>query len=66
MKHYHIIHGKLNFTVPCPPPYRRKVWEYNSANIGQICSELSRMDINTSQKYILLSHTFLNNYNLCS
>ena len=21
-----IVHGKINFGVPCPPPYKRKIW----------------------------------------
>ena len=25
-----IIHGTLNINIPRPPPYKRKVWEYNS------------------------------------
>ena len=23
---HNIIHGSLNFHIPCPPPYKRKVW----------------------------------------
>ena len=27
---HQIIHGNLNFSVPCPPPYKRKIWDYKS------------------------------------
>ena len=37
---HNIIHGTLNFHVPCPPPYKRKIWEYKSANGEAICNEL--------------------------
>ena len=29
---HQIVHGTLNINVPCPPPYKRKVWDYKSAN----------------------------------
>ena len=38
-----IIHGKINFSVPCPPPYKRKVWEYNKANLAQINYKLDNI-----------------------
>ena len=38
-----IIHGKIKFSVPCPPPYKRKVWEYNKANLAQINYELANI-----------------------
>ena len=36
-----IIHGSLNFHIPCPPPYKRKVWDYKSAKIDEIRKELN-------------------------
>ena len=30
--HHGIIYGKLNLTAPLPPPYERRVWDYNEAN----------------------------------
>ena len=33
---HQIINGKINFTIPCPPPYKRKLWSFNRANIDGI------------------------------
>ena len=33
---HQIVHGKLNFNVPSPPPYTRKVWDYHLVNITTI------------------------------
>ena len=30
--HHEIIYGKLNLDAPLPPPYNRRVWDYNEAN----------------------------------
>ena len=30
--HYEIIYGKLNLAAPLPPPYKRRVWDYNGTN----------------------------------
>ena len=30
---HQIINGKINFAIPCPPPYKRKLWSYKRANI---------------------------------
>ena len=27
-----IIHDEVNFSLPSPPPYKRKIWDYNHAN----------------------------------
>ena len=27
-----IVHEKINFSVPCPPPYKRRIWDYIHAN----------------------------------
>ena len=31
-----IIHGEVNFSLPSPPPYKRKIWDYNRANYLKI------------------------------
>ena len=31
LKHQ-IIYGKLNLNVPCPPPYKRKIWDFTLAH----------------------------------
>ena len=33
--HHQIIHGKINFKSPPPPPRKRKVWHYNKANTDE-------------------------------
>ena len=37
---HNIIHGTLNFHIPYPPPYKRKIWDYKSAKIDLIRDEL--------------------------
>ena len=39
--HHQIIHGKVNFKIPPPPPSERKVWHYNKANTDAIKKSLS-------------------------
>ena len=34
--HHQIIHCKINFRIPPPPPYDRKIWHYNRANLNAI------------------------------
>ena len=34
--HHQIIHGKINFKIPPPPPMERKMWHYNKANTDAI------------------------------
>ena len=33
---HQIIHGTINFSVPSPPPYKRKVWRYDQADVSSI------------------------------
>ena len=42
--HHEIIYGKLNLTAPLPPPYKRRVWDYNEAN-HDLIKETSRIPI---------------------
>ena len=44
--HHSIIHGTLNFSVPCPPPYKRKLWSYNRADNAAIREKLTIIDWN--------------------
>ena len=37
---HNIIYGSLNLHIPCPPPYKRKIWDYKSAKIEEIRKEL--------------------------
>ena len=34
--HHQIIHGKINFKIPPPPPIERKMWHYDKANTDAI------------------------------
>ena len=40
LKHQ-IIYGKINFSIPSPPPYKRKIWDYKNANIQAIKTVMS-------------------------
>ena len=40
LKHQ-IIFGKLNFNVPCPPPYKRKIWDFTLAHTLAIKCQMS-------------------------
>ena len=64
---HNIIHGSLNFHNPCPPPYKRKVWDYKTANTNLIRRELLNTDwkslfvcLNTDQMTLLFTDTLLN------
>ena len=34
--HHQIIYGKINFRVPPPPPFERKIWHFNRADSAAI------------------------------
>ena len=41
---HQIIHGKLNISVPLPPPYKIKVWYYAKAQKDKIKSAIANTD----------------------
>lgn len=43
---HQIIHGTLNFSIPCPPPYKRKLWSYSKANTNKIKENLNSINWN--------------------
>ena len=43
---HQIIHGTLNFSIPCPPPYKRKLWSYSKANTNKIKENLNAINWN--------------------
>ena len=43
-----IVHGKINFSVPSPPPYKRKIWDYDQANLRNISNDLNMIDWGTA------------------
>ena len=44
---HEIIHGKLNISVPSPPPYKRKIWHYVKAQKDEIKSAMGNIDWST-------------------
>ena len=68
--HHNVIHGKLNFDIPLPLPYYRKLWDYKKASteaIQRVISAFNRdmafqnKDINDKIK--ILNETLLNIFN---
>ena len=41
---HQIIYGKLNITIPSPPPYKRTVWDYSKADTKAIRDEIHEID----------------------
>ena len=42
--HHQIIHGKVNVSVPSPPPYKRLVWDYPKVNKEEIRNTILNID----------------------
>ena len=40
--HHQIIYCKVNFKIPPPPPFERRVWHYNKANSAAIQRSMSK------------------------
>ena len=64
---HNIVHGTLNINIPCPPPYKRKIWDYKNANIHQIRADLGNVNwrdlffkLNVSEKTLLFTDVFSN------
>ena len=43
-----IIQGNINFSVPCPPPYKRTFWKYERADTEMIKECIKTIDWKTS------------------
>ena len=43
---HQIIYGKLNYSVPCPPPYKRTIWKYHLADTPSIQELIRNVDWN--------------------
>ena len=39
--HHNLIYGKINFTVPLPPPHILEVWNYKNAEVEKIQQSVS-------------------------
>ena len=64
---HNVIHGSLNFHIPCPPPYKRKVWDYKTAKSNMIRLELSNtnwhflfLGLNASEMSLVFTGVLLN------
>ena len=44
---HQLIHGNIDFCVPCPPPYKRTVWDYDKANVQKIQTDISAVNWNS-------------------
>ena len=42
--HLQIIHGKVNISIPSPPPFKRRIWDYAKANKDEIEECLNNID----------------------
>ena len=42
--HHQIIHGKVNISVPSPPPHKRQIWNYAKADKDEIRHFLTNID----------------------
>ena len=44
---HQIVYGKINISIPSPPPYKRTIWDYSKANIQSIHNDLQSIDRHT-------------------
>ena len=64
---HQLIYGNINFCVPCPPPYKRTIWDYNKSDVNKIQASLSAIDWNATFRnkssddcVDILNHALLN------
>ena len=64
---HNIVHEKLNFKFPSPPPYKRKVWDYRAVDL--IHEQLSNVNwnalshnLNVNEMCLLITDVFLGDY----
>ena len=65
--HHNIIFGKINFSIPLPPPYYREIWDFEHANIEGIQRTMSNFNwynafcnVNINEKVKIFNETILN------
>ena len=63
---HNIIHGSVNVSIPRPPPYTRKIYDYKAAKSDQISYKLLNLNwhylfsnLNVHEKALVSSDTFL-------
>ena len=44
---HQIVYGKMNISIPSPPPYKRTIWDYSKANMQSIRNDLQAIDWHT-------------------
>ena len=44
---HQIVYGKINISIPSPPPYKRTIWDYSKANTQRIHHDLRAIDRHT-------------------
>ena len=42
--HHDIIHGSVNLNIPSPPPFKRRVWKYDQANVESLKSDMLQIN----------------------
>ena len=64
---HNIVHGTINISIPRPPPYKRKIWDYKSANTVIIRADLLKLNwcdlflhLNVHEKGLVFTDTFMN------
>ena len=65
---HQITFCKINFAIPPPPAYNRKVWQFNKANLASISSAISQFPwherltriFNPTRQVALLNETIIN------
>ena len=43
-RQHQIVYGKLNISIPHPPPYNRTIWDYSKANTRMIRDLINDID----------------------
>ena len=66
--HHQIIHCKISYKIPPPPPYERKIWYYDRANVDALKRSmnnfpwLQQLSLNTNPNWqVKIFHEVLMN-----
>ena len=71
-KCHHNSSMKMNFNIPLPPPYCKKVWNYKKSNIESMQRAICRCNLdlvsqnkNSKKKIKILTETLMDIFNNC-